>query len=93
MIDSLQTKCTEMVKLAEQAAEERLAKERVRHEQSMEDLGKKLARQQTGLKELEKSLALEKASRKDTKVIISKEVETIPLKSHHEEPLHLSSRY
>ena len=80
-IYSMQTKCSNMVRLAEQTAEERLAKEKVQHEQSMEELVKQLAERQAKLKELETRLALEKASGKDTKVVVSKDMETVPLLS------------
>ena len=77
----MQTKCSGMVRQAEQEAEEKLAKEKAQHEQLMEELGKQLAERQAKLKELEEILALEKASGKGAKVIVSKEVEAIPLLS------------
>lgn len=85
-IDLLQTKCTNMVKLAEQGVEEMLAKEKALHEQKLEELEKQLAMEQARMKELEHSLALEKAFIKDTKVIVSKNVEAVPLLAHPIEP-------
>ena len=75
----MQTKCSSMVRQAEQTAEEKLAKEKVQHEQLMEELGKQLAERQARLKELERDLALERISARDTKVIVSKEAEAVPL--------------
>ena len=75
-IDSLQAKCANMVRVAEQAAEERLAKEKAVHEQSIVELEKKLAEEQTRLKDLERSLALEQASGMNSKVIVDKDVKT-----------------
>ena len=81
-IYSMQTKCSSMVRQAEQSAEEKLAKEKAQHEQLMEELEKQLAERQAKLKEIEKSLALERASGKDiAKVIVTKEVEAVPLLS------------
>lgn len=82
-IYSMQTKCSSMVRQAEQSAEEKLAKEKAQHKQLMEELGKQLAERQAKLKEMEESLALERASGKDTaNVVVSKEVEAVPLLSH-----------
>ncbi len=81
----MQTKCSSMVRQAEQTAEEKLAKEKAQHEQMMEELGKQLAERQAKLKELEESLVLERASENDTKVIVSKQVEAVPLLARPEE--------
>ena len=85
----MQTKCSSMVRQAEQTAEEKLAKEKAEHEHLMEELGKELAERQAKLKELEESLAFERALGKDTKVIVSKEVEAVPLLSRPVEPQQL----
>ena len=85
-IDLLQTKCTNMVKLAEPGAEEMLAKEKALHEQKLEELEKQLAKEQVRMKELEHSLAVEKAHITDTKVIVSKSVEGVPFLTHPREP-------
>lgn len=77
----MQTKCSSMVRQAEQMAEEKLAKEKAQHEQTMEELGKQLAERQAKLKELEESLVLERASEKESKIIVSKQVEAVPLLS------------
>ena len=87
----MQTKCSSMVRQAEQTAEEKLAMEKSQHEQLMEELGKQLAERQARLKELEESLALERASGKqDTaEVITSKEMEAVPLLSRPVDPQQL----
>lgn len=82
----LQTRCSNMVEQAEQEAKEQLAKERAHFEQSMDELERQLAKRQTKLAELETSLAVEKASSRDTKIVVSKEVERVQLTSQPTEP-------
>lgn len=79
-----------MVRVAEQAAEERLAKEKAVYEQSIVELEKKLAEEQTRLKDLERSLTLERASGLSSKVIVEKDVKTAAPVLIHSTESHLS---
>ena len=74
-------------------AEERLAKERALHVQSVEELKKQLARGQARLKELERGLAIEKTSGKESQqIVISKTVESVPLLTPAEDDTVLTAK-
>ena len=75
-----------MVRLTEIEAEQKLAREKVVHEQLKEELEKRLAKEQARLRDLERSLALERASSEGTKVIVKKGVEAVPVLTHPIEP-------